>query len=108
MEQITGIEQKLYEQLRPKFNSPCSPNLTEELLQKHIIISEVKVEPCNLFDSIRFHYRQFVTKDKTRKWHVVSALFDSQKFPKLENCYSTASEAKEFFNSLKRDFCEMP
>lgn len=108
MEQITGIEQKLYEQLNPKFTAPCPQNLTEELLQKHITISEVKFEPCSLFDGVRFYYRQFVTRDKMRKWHVVSALFDSQKFPKLENCYSTASEAKEFFNSLKRDFCEIP
>ena len=108
MEEITKLEEKLYEQLKPKFRFPCAENLTEELEKKHIVISEVKVQACSLFDTVKFYYRHFVTKDKTQKWHLVAALFDSPKFKRLENCYSTASEAKEFFNSLKRDFCEMP
>ena len=107
MENKILLEEKLYEQLKEKFTNPCEPEIIKKVYSELYTIREVCVGKCTLFDLVRIYYRHFESVDKTKKVFIVIAQFDSSQFPKMQSCFPNAYEAKEFFNSLKKEFCEI-
>ncbi len=101
-----SIERKLFDLLKPKFKNPCYECITREIMKGRLLMAQAEEAVCNLFDRVRIRYRHFETRDKMKKWFVVDALFESLVFCKLNTCFSTATEAKVFFESLKKEFCK--
>lgn len=101
-----SIERKLFDFLKPKFKNPCNENITPEIMKGRLQMVNAEEAICNLFDRVKIRYRHFETKDKIKKWFVVDALFESIAYCKLNTCFTTSSEAKAFFESLKKEFCK--
>jgi len=107
MEDTILLEERLYEQLKEKFTNPCDPENIKKVYTDLYTIREVCVGKCTLFDLVRIYYRHFESVDKTQKVYTVIAQFDSPQFPKIQRCFPDAYQAKEFFKSLKKEFCEI-
>jgi|GEM_PF-5672294 len=107
MEDVLLIEEKLYEQIREKFINPCSEDMVSKVHTDLYTIKEVRVGTCTLFDRVRFFYRHFESADRSKKIYMVIAQFDSPQFPRLQSCFPVAWAAKDFFNTLQKEFCEL-